>query len=82
MKCRPPSNRNPEPDEIMACEPFLIKQLQAIKPKIIIGLGNIAVKTLLKTKQGITSLRGTLDDLSGHSAHAHVPPGIPAENSG
>jgi uracil-DNA glycosylase len=59
VKCRPPNNRNPEPDEIMACEPFLIKQLQAIKPKIIIGLGNIAVKTLLKTKQGITSLRGT-----------------------
>ena len=59
VKCRPPNNRNPEPDEIMACEPFLIKQLQAIKPKIIIGLGNVAVKTLLKTKEGITSLRGT-----------------------
>ena len=59
VKCRPPNNRNPEPDEIMACEPFLIKQLQAINPTIIIGLGNIAVKTLLKTKQGITSLRGT-----------------------
>jgi uracil-DNA glycosylase family 4 len=58
VKCRPPNNRNPEPDEILACEPFLIKQIQAIKPKIIIGLGNVAVKTLLKTKEGITSLRG------------------------
>ncbi len=58
VKCRPPNNRNPEPDEIEACEPFLIKQLQAIRPKIIIGLGNVAVKTLLKTKEGITSLRG------------------------
>lgn len=58
VKCRPPDNRNPEPDEILACEPFLIKQLQAIRPKIIIGLGNVAVKTLLKTKEGITSLRG------------------------
>ena len=58
VKCRPPNNRNPEPDEILACEPFLIKQLQAIRPKIIIGLGNVAVKTLLKTKEGITSLRG------------------------
>jgi uracil-DNA glycosylase family 4 len=58
VKCRPPGNRNPEPDEIEACEPFLIKQLQAIKPQIIIGLGNVAVKTLLKTKEGITSLRG------------------------
>jgi len=65
VKCRPPNNRNPEPDEIMACEPFLIKQLQAIKPKIIIGLGNIAVKTLLKTKQGITSLRGTWKTYQG-----------------
>ncbi len=58
VKCRPPGNRNPEPDEIEACEPFLIKQLQAIRPRIIIGLGNVAVKTLLKTKEGITSLRG------------------------
>jgi uracil-DNA glycosylase family 4 len=58
VKCRPPNNRNPELDEIEACEPFLIKQLQAIRPRVIIGLGNVAVKTLLKTKEGITSLRG------------------------
>jgi len=58
VKCRPPNNRNPEPDEIEACEPFLVKQLEAIKPKLIVGLGNVAVKTLLKTKEGITSLRG------------------------
>jgi uracil-DNA glycosylase family 4 len=58
VKCRPPGNRNPEPDEVDACEPFLIKQLRAIDPQIIIGLGNVAVKTLLKTKEGITSLRG------------------------
>ena len=65
VKCRPPNNRNPEPDEIMACEPFLIKQLQAIKPKIIIGLGNVAVKTLLMTKEGITSLRGSWKTYQG-----------------
>jgi uracil-DNA glycosylase family 4 len=65
VKCRPPGNRNPEQDEILACEPFLIKQLQAIKPKIIIGLGNVAVKTLLKTKEGITSLRGTWKTYQG-----------------
>jgi len=58
VKCRPPNNRNPEPDEISACEPFLSKQIEAIKPKIIIALGNIAAKTLLKTGEGITSLRG------------------------
>jgi len=59
VKCRPPDNRNPEPDEIGACEPFLIKQLQAIKPRVIVALGNIAAKTLLKTDKGITALRGT-----------------------
>ncbi len=65
VKCRPPGNRNPEPDEIEACEPFLIKQLQAIKPQCIVALGNVAVKTLLKTKAGITSLRGTWQAYQG-----------------
>ncbi len=65
VKCRPPGNRNPEPDEVGACEPFLIKQLRAINPQIIIGLGNVAVKTLLKTKEGITSLRGNWKTYQG-----------------
>ena len=65
VKCRPPDNRNPEPDEIEACEPFLIKQLQAIKPNVIVALGNIAVRTLLKTKEGITRLRGTWHTYEG-----------------
>jgi DNA polymerase len=65
VKCRPPGNRNPEPDEIEACEPFLIKQLQAIRPQCIVALGNVAVKTLLKTKAGITSLRGTWQTYQG-----------------
>ena len=65
VKCRPPNNRNPEPDEIGACEPFLIEQLVAIKPKVIVGLGNVAVKTLLKTKEGITSLRGRWHQYQG-----------------
>jgi uracil-DNA glycosylase family 4 len=65
VKCRPPGNRNPEPDEVEACEPFLIKQLGAINPQIIIGLGNVAVKTLLKTKEGITSLRGNWKTYQG-----------------
>jgi len=65
VKCRPPGNRNPEPDEVEACEPFLIKQLRAINPRIIIGLGNVAVKTLLKTKEGITSLRGNWKTYQG-----------------
>jgi uracil-DNA glycosylase family 4 len=65
VKCRPPNNRNPEPDEIEACEPFLIKQLEAIKPKVIVALGNVAVKTLLKTSEGITSLRGAWKTYQG-----------------
>ncbi len=58
VKCRPPANRNPEPDEVEACEPFLIRQLQTINPCVIVALGNVAVKTLLKTSEGITALRG------------------------
>ena len=58
IKCRPPNNRNPEPDEIKACEPFLIKQLDAIKPKIICALGTFAAQTLLETDERISRLRG------------------------
>lgn|SRR5574341_15086 len=58
VKCRPPDNRTPEPDEIAACVPFLLKQLRAIRPKVIVTLGNVPTQTLLKTKEGITRLRG------------------------
>lgn len=65
VKCRPPNNRNPEPDEIAACGPFLLKQLEVIKPKFIVALGNVAVKTLLKTTDGITKLRGKWQTFQG-----------------
>jgi DNA polymerase len=58
VKCRPPGNRNPEPDEINACEPFLLGQLAAIQPKVILALGNFAAQTLLKTREPIGKLRG------------------------
>jgi len=58
VKCRPPENRNPEPDEIAACEPFLVKQLELIKPRIIVALGTFAAQTLLKIKTPISRLRG------------------------
>lgn len=58
VKCRPPGNRNPEPDEIAACGPFLERQLLTIRPKVIVTLGNTPTQTLLKTKEGITKLRG------------------------
>jgi DNA polymerase len=58
VKCRPPGNRNPEPDEIEACSPFLYRQLDSIQPEIIVALGKFAAQTLLKTEERISSLRG------------------------
>lgn len=58
IKCRPPGNRNPQPDEIAACEPFLIEQLDIIRPRVICALGTFSAQTLLKTKDPISRLRG------------------------
>lgn len=58
LKHRPPGNRNPTPDEVVACAPFLLKQLDVLKPKVILALGNFAAQTLLDTDVGITKLRG------------------------
>ena len=58
VKCRPPGNRNPEPDEIAACGPFLAAQLAAIQPKVILALGSVATQALLRTREPIGKLRG------------------------
>ena len=58
VKCRPPGNRNPEPDEIEACSPFLAAQLAAIQPMVILALGTVATQALLRTKDPIGKLRG------------------------
>src|SRR6266498_1211034 len=58
IKCRPPQNRNPEPDEVEQCEPFLFQQIDAIKPKVIVALGKFAAQCLLKTTEPITRIRG------------------------
>lgn len=65
IKCRPPGNRNPAPDEISACEPFLIKQLQVIRPKLICALGTFAAQALLKTEERISLLRGRFHEYHG-----------------
>lgn len=65
IKCRPPQNRNPEPDEIQSCSPFLMKQIGVIQPKIICALGTFSAQTLLKTDTKITALRGKVFDLEG-----------------
>lgn len=65
VKCRPPGNRDPEPDEVATCSPFLFRQIEAIQPKAIVTLGSPATKTLLATKAGITSLRGRWGSFRG-----------------
>jgi DNA polymerase len=58
VKCRPERNRNPEPDEVAACSPFLMAQIDTVRPHVILAMGNFAAQTLLGTKEGITRLRG------------------------
>lgn len=65
LKCRPPGNRNPEPDEILSCQPFLEKQIDTIHPKILVGLGKFSCQWLLKTAEPITKLRGRLGSYNG-----------------
>ena len=60
IKCRPPNNRNPQPDEVETCKPFLLQQIQLIKPKLVCSLGNFAMQTLLERKIGITKVRGQI----------------------
>jgi DNA polymerase len=65
VKCRPPGNRNPEPDELEACEPFLRRQIEAVGPKVIVALGKFAAQTLLRSTVPITRLRGTWSSYGG-----------------
>lgn len=58
IKCRPPNNRDPEPDEVETCKPFLMQQISMIRPKLVCTLGNWATQTLLERKVGITKVRG------------------------
>jgi DNA polymerase len=60
VKCRPPSNRNPEPDELAACAPVLAAQLATIGAKVVLSLGSVATQALLRTKEPIGKLRGRL----------------------
>jgi uracil-DNA glycosylase family 4 len=65
LKCRPPGNRNPMPNEIAMCSPYLLKQIDAIKPKVICALGKFAAQTLLNTETPISKLRGKFYDYNG-----------------
>src|SRR5216110_1608036 len=65
IKCRPPQNRNPEPDEVETCEPFLFRQIDIIRPKVIVALGKFGAQTLLRTLDPISRLRGRVYDYRG-----------------
>lgn len=65
IKCRPPQNRNPEPDEVEICEPFLFQQIDAIGPRVIVALGKFGAQTLLRTADPISRLRGRVFDFRG-----------------
>ena len=65
IKCRPPQNRNPDPDEVQTCEPFLFQQIDAIQPKVIVALGKFAAQTLLRTQDPISRLRGRVYNFRG-----------------
>jgi uracil-DNA glycosylase len=65
LKCRPPGNRNPEPDEVAKCTPFLLRQIELIRPKLIVAMGRFAAQTLLNTDATIASLRRRLHSYAG-----------------
>jgi uracil-DNA glycosylase len=65
LKCRPPGNRNPEPEEVASCSPHLLKQIALIQPKLIIAMGRFAAQTLLNSDASIASLRGRLHQYAG-----------------
>jgi len=65
LKCRPPNNRDPQPDEVTACSPFLHRQIEAIRPTVIVALGAYAAKNLLETERAISKLRGRFHEYRG-----------------
>ena len=65
LKCRPPQNRNPEPQEVAQCEPYLLRQIALVQPKLILAMGRFAVQSLLKTGEPIGRLRGKVHEVQG-----------------
>jgi uracil-DNA glycosylase family 4 len=74
VKCRPPENRQPEEDEVSTCSPFLLRQIDAIAPKVIVCLGAVAAKTLLQTNRGISHFRGEWLEFRGRKLLATYHP--------
>ena len=80
IKCRPPENRNPEPDELDACRPYIRQQVEIIQPKVIVTLGRFALQSLTEKAYGITSVRGTVARIQRRQSDADLPSRLsPAE---
>ena len=82
IKCRPPENRNPESDEIESCEPFLVRQIELIKPKVVVALGKFAVQLLLNSKVPIMRLRGEWHNYHGIKLMPTLHPAYLLRNPG
>jgi uracil-DNA glycosylase len=82
VKCRPPENRTPEKDEVETCSPFLLRQLDAISPKVIVCLGSVAAQTLLETNRGISHFRGQWLEFRGTKLMATYHPAYLLRNPG
>ena len=78
IKCRPPENRNPEPDEVETCEPFLFRQIDAIKPKVIVALGTFAARRCSRPQDADLAAARPRLRLPRREADPDVPPGVPA----
>lgn len=65
LKCRPPANRNPQPQEVSQCEPYLLRQMALVQPKVVLAMGRFAVQSLLKTSEPIGKLRGRVHTVQG-----------------
>ena len=82
LQCRPPENRNPEPDEIIACQPFLEQKIEAIRPRVLVGLGKFGAHWLLKTTEPITRLRGRIGQYKGITVMPTYHPAYLLRNPG
>ena len=82
LKCRPPGNRNPAPEEVEQCSPHLLKQIELIKPRLILAMGRFAAQTLLESDASIASLRGRVHRYAGVPLDRDLSPGISAADSG
>ena len=82
VKCRPPENRTPEKDEVATCSPFLFRQLDVLKPRVIVCLGSVAAQTLLETNRGISHFRGEWMNFRGYKLLATYHPAYLLRNPG